>query len=119
MSREWKIPGALVAIFVVAYTLPLGNPKIQEAFRLLQWYARNHTLACVVPVLFIAGAVITFLSQNTVMRYLRPKSNPVIAYAVASVSGCILAVCSCSVLPIFAGIYKLGAGIVKNINRRK
>jgi uncharacterized membrane protein YraQ (UPF0718 family) len=115
MNREWKILGALVAIFVVAYTLPLGNPKIQEAiqeaFRLLQWYARNHTLACVVPALFIAGAIITFLSQNTVMRYLGPKSNPVIAYAVASVAGCILAVCSCSVLPMFAGIYKLGAGI--------
>ncbi len=115
MGREWKIFGALVTIFVVAYTLPLGNPKIQEAiqeaFRLLQWYARNHTLACVVPALFIAGAIITFLSQSTVMRYLGPKANPVIAYAVASVSGCILAVCSCSVLPIFAGIYKLGAGI--------
>jgi len=115
MNREWKILGALVAIFVVAYTLPLGNPKIQEAiqeaFRLLQWYARNHTLACVVPALFIAGAIITFLSQNTVMRYLGPKANPVLAYAVASVSGCILAVCSCSVLPMFAGIYKLGAGI--------
>ncbi len=106
---------ALVAIFVAAYALPLGNPKIQEAiyeaFRLLQWYARNHTLACVVPALFIAGAIITFLSQASVMRYLGPKSNPVLAYAVASVSGCVLAVCSCSVLPMFAGIYQLGAGL--------
>lgn len=115
MSREWKIFAALVAIFVVAYVLPLGNPKIQdaiqEAFRLLQWYARNHTLACVVPALFIAGAIITFLSKNSVMRYLGPKANPVLAYAVAAVSGCVLAVCSCSVLPMFAGIYKLGAGL--------
>lgn len=115
MGREWKIFGALVAIFVVAYTLPLGNPKIQEAiqesFRLLQWYARNHTLSCVVPALFIAGAIITFLSQNSVMRYLGPKAKKVPAYAVASVSGCILAVCSCSVLPMFAGIYQLGAGL--------
>ena len=107
--------GALVAIFVVAYALPLGDPKIQaaiqEAFRLLQWYARNHTLACVVPALFIAGAIITFLSQTSVMRYLGPNANPVLAYAVASVAGCILAVCSCSVLPMFAGIYKLGAGL--------
>jgi hypothetical protein len=114
-KREWKIFAALASIFIVAYILPLGNPKIQEAiqeaFRLLQWYARNHTLACVVPALFIAGAIITFLSQNSVMRYLGPKANPVLAYAVASVSGCVLAVCSCSVLPMFAGIYKLGAGL--------
>jgi uncharacterized membrane protein YraQ (UPF0718 family) len=115
MKKEWKIFAALVAIFVVAYTLPLGNPRIQtaiqEAFRLLQWYARNHTLACVVPALFIAGAIITFLSKNSVMRYLGPNANPVLAYAVASVSGCVLAVCSCSVLPMFAGIYQLGAGL--------
>ena len=115
MKRELKILAALVTIFVVAYVLPLGNPKvqdaIQEAFRLLQWYARNHTLACVVPALFIAGAIITFLSKNSVMRYLGPKSNPILAYAVASVAGCVLAVCSCSVLPMFAGIYSLGAGL--------
>jgi uncharacterized membrane protein YraQ (UPF0718 family) len=115
MNRESKIFAVLASIFIVAYALPLGNPKIQEAiqeaFRLLQWYARNHTLACVVPALFIAGAIITFLSQNSVMRYLGPKANPVLAYAVASVAGCVLAVCSCSVLPMFAGIYKLGAGL--------
>ncbi|MFC1634088.1 permease [Planctomycetota bacterium] len=115
MKRELKIFGALAGIFLVAYILPLGNPKIQEAiqeaFRLLQWYARNHTLACVVPALFIAGAIITFLSQNSVMRYLGPRSNPILAYAVASVAGCVLAVCSCSVLPMFAGIYSLGAGL--------
>ncbi len=115
MNREWKIFAALAAIFVVAYALPLGNPKIQqaiqEAFRLLQWYARNHTLACVVPALFIAGAIITFLSKNSVMRYLGPAANKPLAYAVASVSGCVLAVCSCSVLPMFAGIYNLGAGL--------
>jgi hypothetical protein len=115
MKRELKILAAMVAIFVAAYFLPLSNPKIQEAiqeaFRLLQWYARNHTLACVVPALFIAGAIITFLSQSSVIRYLGPKANPVLAYGVASVAGCVLAVCSCSVLPMFAGIYKLGAGL--------
>jgi len=115
MKRELKIFAALATIFVVAYILPLGNPKIQaaiyEAFRLLQWYARNHTLACVVPALFIAGAIITFLSKESVMRYLGPNANKPLAYAVASVSGCVLAVCSCSVLPMFAGIYNLGAGL--------
>jgi len=114
-KKELKIFAALVGIFLVAYFLPLSNPKIQEAiqesFRLLQWYARNHTLACVVPALFIAGAIITFLSQNSVMRYLGPNANPILAYAVASVAGCVLAVCSCSVLPMFAGIYNLGAGL--------
>lgn len=115
MKREFKIFTALATVFIVAYILPLGNPKIQaaiyEAFRLLQWYARNHTLACVVPALFIAGAIITFLSKDSVMRYLGPKANKPLAYAVASVSGCVLAVCSCSVLPMFAGIYSLGAGL--------
>jgi uncharacterized membrane protein YraQ (UPF0718 family) len=114
-KTELKIFAALVIIFFVAYALPLNNPKIQagiqEAFRLLQWYARNHTLACVVPALFIAGAITTFLSQSSVVRYLGANANPVLAYAVASVSGCVLAVCSCSVLPMFAGIYKLGAGL--------
>ncbi len=114
-KTELKIFAALITIFLVAYALPLGNPKIQqaiqEAFRLLQWYARNHTLACVVPALFIAGAIITFLSKASVMRYLGPNANPALAYAVASVSGCVLAVCSCSVLPMFAGIYQLGAGL--------
>jgi len=114
-KTELKILAALVAIFLVAYALPLGNPKIQqaiyEAFRLLQWYARNHTLTCVVPALFIAGAIITFLSKDSVMRYLGPNAKKPLAYAVASVSGCVLAVCSCSVLPMFAGIYNLGAGL--------
>ncbi|MDH7502336.1 MAG: permease [Verrucomicrobiota bacterium] len=115
LNGELKIFAWMLAVFLLAYYLPLSNPKvtaaIQEAFRLLQWYARNHTLACVVPALFIAGAVITFLSQASVMRYLGPNSNKLTAYSVASVSGGILAVCSCSVLPVFAGIYRLGAGL--------
>ena len=105
----------LVAIFLIAYFIPLGNPRItqaiMEAFRLLQWYAINHTLACVVPAMFIAGAISTFLSQASVMRYLGPNSPRLLAYGVASVSGTVLAVCSCSVLPMFAGIYTMGAGI--------
>ncbi|UCD29647.1 MAG: permease [Planctomycetota bacterium] len=113
--KQWKIFLIFLVIFLVAYYLPLSNSKVSgaviEAFKLLQWYARNHTLACVVPALFIAGAIITFLSQASVIRYLGPKSNKLAAYSVASVSGTILAVCSCSVLPMFAGIYRLGAGL--------
>lgn len=115
MSKEWKIFAWLVGIFFVAYFLPLGSPKVQkaifEAFYLLQWYARQHTLGCVVPAMFIAGAIGTFLSQASVMRYLGPEANRLMAYSVASVSGFILAVCSCSVLPMFAGIYTMGAGL--------
>jgi hypothetical protein len=112
---QWKIAAAFVAIFLIAYFLPLADPKysaaIVEAFKLLQWYARNHTLACVLPALFIAGGIITFLSQASVMRFLGPKANKPIAYSVAAVAGTVLAVCSCSVLPMFAGIWKMGAGL--------
>ena len=89
----------------------LVDDAILEALKLLQWYARNHTLACVVPALFIAGGITTFLSQAAVMRYLGPESNKFAAYSVASIAGVVLAVCSCSVLPMFAGIYNLGAGL--------
>lgn len=115
VSRDWKIAAAFLFVFLMAYSLPLADPKVAaaivEAFKLLQWYARNHTLACVVPALFIAGGIITFLSQASVMRYLGPRSNKLVAYSVASVAGVVLAVCSCSVLPMFAGIYQLGAGL--------
>lgn len=113
--KQWKILAALVLVFLVAYCLPLSNPKVTaailEAFKMLQWYARNHTLACVVPALFIAGAISTFLSKEAVLRHLGPKAKKVEAYSVASVSGTVLAVCSCSVLPMFAGIYRVGAGL--------
>jgi uncharacterized membrane protein YraQ (UPF0718 family) len=126
MNREWKILAAFVAIFLLAYFVPLATPHfspdadplaskvtgaIVEAFVLLQWYARNHTLACVLPALFIAGAITTFLSKESVLKHLGPKANKVEAYSVASVSGTVLAVCSCSVLPMFAGIYRIGAGL--------
>jgi len=113
--KEWRILCAFVAVFLVAYFLPLSNVKVSaailDAFKMLQWYARNHTLACVVPALFIAGGIITFLSKEAVLRHLGPKANKVEAYSVASVSGSVLAVCSCSVLPMFAGIYRVGAGL--------
>lgn len=126
MNREWKIFIAFVSVFLFAYFVPLATPEfradaspaaarvtgaIVEAFMLLQWYARNHTLACVVPALFIAGAITTFLSKEAVLKHLGPKANKAEAYSVASVSGTVLAVCSCSVLPMFAGIYRIGAGL--------
>ncbi len=114
-KRELSILVSLVGVFVFAYFVNFANPKIQnaimEAFYMLQWYARYHTLACVVPAMFIAGAIATFFSKEAVLRHLGPKANKVEAYGVASTSGTVLAVCSCSVLPMFAGIYRVGAGL--------
>lgn len=117
MKRELTIFSILAAIFLAAYFVPFTDfaPKIQNAtmdgLYMLQWYARYHTLACVVPAMFIAGAIATFLNKEAVLRHLGPKANKVEAYSVASVSGTVLAVCSCSVLPMFAGIYRVGAGL--------
>ncbi len=105
----------LAGAFLAAYFIPWGVPRVagavQEAFLMLSEYAREHVLLCLVPALFIAGAITVFLNQQAVLRYLGPDANRVTAYGVASVSGTILAVCSCTVLPIFKGIYKKGAGL--------
>lgn len=105
----------LLLAFCLSYLLPFEHPRLKEAilsaFLLLQDYARNHVLLCLVPALFIAGAISAFLTQEAILRYLGPAANKVLAYSVASVSGAILAVCSCTVLPLFAGIYRMGAGI--------
>lgn len=113
--KDWQILVTLLTVFLLAYFLNFSSPPIQnavmEAFLMLQWYARNHTLACVIPAMFIAGGIATFLSKEAVLRYLGPQANRFTAYTVASVAGTVLAVCSCSVLPMFAGIYRVGAGL--------
>jgi len=112
---EWKPLIAIIAVFLGCFYLPVGAERfdnaIIEALLLVKWYAREHVLLCLVPAFFIAGAIGVFISQAAVMRYLGPKANKVLAYGVASVSGSILAVCSCTVLPLFAGIYRMGAGL--------
>ena len=114
-KKQISILATLVGVFLFAYYVNFASLKIQnaimEAFYMLQWYVRYHTLACVVPAMFIAGAIATFFSKEAVLRHLGPKANKVQAYAVASTSGTVLAVCSCSVLPMFAGIYRVGAGL--------
>ncbi|HOL67613.1 MAG TPA: permease [bacterium] len=104
----------MVAVFLLFYFLPfrfsVSNP-LTEAVLLLQWYAREHVLLCLVPAFFIAGAIAVFVSQASVLKYFGRKANKILAYGVASVSGTILAVCSCTVLPLFAGIYRRGAGL--------
>ncbi len=105
----------ILGIFLMLYFTPFGNGRIQtaliEAFLMLQDYARHHILLCLVPAFFIAGAIANFISQGAVIKYLGDKANKFLAYGIASISGTILAVCSCTVLPLFAGIYKRGAGI--------
>lgn len=114
-KEEWKTLAIIVTVFLACFYLPVGLPRfdnaILEAFHLVKWYAREHVLLCLIPAFFIAGAISVFVSQGAVMKYLGAKANKVLAYGVAAVSGTILAVCSCTVLPLFAGIYRMGAGL--------
>lgn len=114
-KNEWKYLAAIVGVFLACFYLPIGTARfdnaIFEAVHLVKWYAREHVLLCLVPAFFIAGAIGVFISQASVMKYLGPTANKWMAYGVASVSGTILAVCSCTILPLFSGIYKMGAGL--------
>jgi uncharacterized membrane protein YraQ (UPF0718 family) len=105
----------LVAAFGACWFLPVGSERfwaaLQESLSLVRWYAREHVLLCLVPAFFIAGGVSVFVSQGAVMKYLGPGANKVLAYSVSAVSGTILAVCSCTVLPLFASIHRRGAGL--------
>jgi uncharacterized membrane protein YraQ (UPF0718 family) len=114
MSERWKLV-LLAGAFATAFFLPIENARMQgallEGFWLLKDYARQHVILCLVPAFFIAGAIGQFVSQGAVLRYLGAKAPRPVAYGVASVSGSILAVCSCTVLPLFASIYRRGAGL--------
>lgn len=105
----------LAAAFAACWFMPVGSARfdgaVDEALQLVRWYAREHVIFCLLPAFWIAGAIGTFLSQQSVMRYLGPAAPKPVAYGVAAVSGTILAVCSCTVLPLFAGIYSMGAGL--------
>jgi uncharacterized membrane protein YraQ (UPF0718 family) len=105
----------MIGFFVAAYSIPFRSPRISgaviEALLMLQEYAREHVLFCLVPALFIAGAIGSFVSQDAVISHFGPGARKMTAYIVAAVSGTVLAVCSCTVLPLFAGIYKRGAGL--------
>lgn len=115
LKHEWKTLTLFLAIFLGFFFLPLDWPRFQgalfEALALTRWYAREHVILCLVPAFFIAGAIAVFISQASVMKYLGAQAPKSLAYGVASVSGTILAVCSCTVLPLFAGIYRMGAGL--------
>ncbi len=114
-KEDWKWLVGLAALFLALFYLPVGIPRFDtavfEGLYLAKSYAREHVILCLLPAFFIAGAIGVFLSQNSVMKYLGAGAKKVLAYGVASVSGTILAVCSCTVLPLFAGIYRMGAGL--------
>lgn len=118
-KKEWKSLAIVTAGFLLCYYLPVDwlrslerlQNALWESLHLVKWYAREHVLLCLVPAFFIAGAVGVFVSQASVMKYLGPRANKALAYGVAAVSGSVLAVCSCTILPLFAGIYRMGAGL--------
>jgi len=105
----------IITVFTFFYFIPFSNSKIlnalMESLLMAQDYARQHVLLCLIPAFFIAGAIANFISQENIIKYFGANANKFLSYTVASVSGSILAVCSCTVLPLFAGIYKRGAGI--------
>ncbi len=114
MKERYKFLLIFIA-FLIFYFLPIENSRftnaIYEALALTKWYAREHVLFCLIPAFFIAGAIVVFVSQASVMKYFGAKANKFLSYTVASVSGSILAVCSCTILPLFMGIYQRGAGL--------
>jgi uncharacterized membrane protein YraQ (UPF0718 family) len=114
-KSEWKPLLITALVFLGTFYIPLGIPRVDnalmESLHLAKWYAQEHVLTCLIPAFFIAGAIAVFVSQASVMKYFGAQAKKILAYGVASVSGSILAVCSCTVLPLFAGIYRMGAGL--------
>ena len=114
-TSEWKPLALILSVFLLAYYLPIGQARFDaalvESLELTKWYAREHVVLCLVPAFYIAGAVAVFVNQGAVLKHLGPRASKPKAYGVASVSGSLLAVCSCTVLPLFAGIYQAGAGL--------
>ncbi len=114
-KKEWKLMAIIIAVFLALFYIPIESFRVQnaliEAVALAKWYAREHVILCLIPAFFIAGAIAVFISQSAVIKYLGARASKIVSYGVASVSGSILAVCSCTVLPLFAGIYRMGAGL--------
>lgn len=114
-KKELKILLWIIAIFAAVFFLPLGNERFMTAvdatLDLAKWYAREHVVLCLLPAFFIAGVIAVFVSQGSVLKYFGANARKWLSYTVAAVSGGILAVCSCTILPLFTSIYKRGAGL--------
>lgn len=114
-KKEIRILLWIIVIFTVIFFLPLGSESFMTAvyatLDLAKWYAREHVVLCLLPAFFIAGVIAVFVTQGAVLKYFGANAKKWLSYTVASVSGCILAVCSCTILPLFTSIYKRGAGL--------
>lgn len=114
-KNEWKFLFVMIGVFLLSFFLPIDSIRLQnailESIHMIKEYAQLHVIFCLLPALFIAGAISVFIRQGAVIKYLGARAKKITAYAVASISGAILAVCSCTILPLFSGIYKRGAGI--------
>jgi uncharacterized protein len=115
LRREWRILAAGALVFALVFTLPVGSSRfdgaVYEALALTRWYAQEHFLLCLVPAFLIAGGIAVYISQGAVMKYLGPTAPKPAAYAMGAISGSILAVCSCTILPLFGSIWRRGAGL--------
>ena len=114
MKERYKFV-IILGVFLACYFLPVENLRftnaINEALALTKWYARKHVLLCLIPAFFIAGAIAVFVSKTSVIKYFGAQAKKIVSYSVASVSGTVLAVCSCTILPLFMSIYQRGAGL--------
>ena len=115
LKKELKILGWIAAIFAFAFFLPIESARFNTAIAatldLVKWYAQEHVILCLLPAFFIAGVISVFVSQASVIKYFGAQAKKWVAYTVAAVSGTILAVCSCTILPLFSSIHKRGAGL--------
>jgi uncharacterized membrane protein YraQ (UPF0718 family) len=115
LKREIKILLWIIAVFVFAFFMPVESARFSTAIAatldLVKWYAREHVVLCLLPAFFIAGVISVFVSQGSVIKYFGANAKKWLAYTVAAVSGTILAVCSCTILPLFSSIHKRGAGL--------
>ncbi|MFA5819392.1 MAG: permease [Bacteroidales bacterium] len=115
LKKEFKILIWIAVIFAFAFFLPIESTRFNTAIAatldLVKWYAREHVVLCLLPAFFIAGVISVFVSQASVLRYFGTNAKKWLAYTVAAVSGTILAVCSCTILPLFSSIHKRGAGL--------
>ena len=114
-KKELTILFWMTAIFAVIFFMPLGNERFMTAIDatldLAQWYAQEHVVLCLLPAFFIAGVIAVFVSQGAVLKYFGANAKKWLSYTIAAISGGILAVCSCTILPLFTSIYKRGAGL--------
>jgi hypothetical protein len=115
LKKELRKFLLLISAFLIFYIVPFDSKIVEDAilngFRMLGSYAKEHVLLCLVPAFFIAGSISVFVKREAILKYLGPNAKKIIAYPIAASAGGILAVCSCTILPLFGGIYKRGAGV--------